>query len=82
MNNNRVFISYRRDGGDITAKLVSEALKNRGYKTFYDYDTLKGGVFLFSQHESFYSQIINNIKMFNLLYLNVFYLLNIKILIF
>lgn len=45
MNNNQVFISYRRDGGDITAKLVSEALKNRGYKTFYDYDTLKGGVF-------------------------------------
>lgn len=45
MNNNHVFISYRRDGGDITAKLVSEALKNRGYQTFYDYDTLKGGVF-------------------------------------
>lgn len=41
----RIFLSYRRDGGDITAKLISEALKNRGYSTFYDYDALKGGVF-------------------------------------
>lgn len=45
MDYHRIFISYRRDGGDITAKLISEALKNQGYTTFYDYDALKGGVF-------------------------------------
>ena len=43
--NHRIFISYRRDGGDITAKLISEALKNRGYHTFYDFDALKGWLF-------------------------------------
>ena len=41
----KIFISYRRAGGDVTAKLISEALKNRGHKTFYDYDAIKGGVF-------------------------------------
>ena len=41
----QIFISYRRDGGDTTAKLVCEALKNKGYTVFYDYDSLKGGVF-------------------------------------
>ena len=42
---NLIFISYRREGGDVTAKLISEALKNRGYVTFYDYDGMKGGMF-------------------------------------
>lgn len=42
---NQIFISYRRDGGDVTAKLICEALKNKGYSVFYDYDSLKGGVF-------------------------------------
>lgn len=41
----QIFISYRRDGGDITAKLICEALKNKGYTVFYDFDSLKGGVF-------------------------------------
>ena len=41
----QIFISYRRTGGDITAKLVCEALKNRGFSVFYDYDALKGGFF-------------------------------------
>ncbi len=41
----QVFISYRRAGGDVTAKLICEALKNRGYTVFYDYDALKGGFF-------------------------------------
>ena len=45
MSYHRIFISYRRKGGDVSAKLVSEALKNRGYTTFYDYDALKGGTF-------------------------------------
>ena len=43
--NDQIFISYRRDGGDVTAKLICEALKNKGYTVFYDYDSLKGGVF-------------------------------------
>lgn len=42
---NRIFISYRRKGADVTAKLISETLKNKGYSTFYDYDGLKGGTF-------------------------------------
>ncbi len=41
----QIFISYRRDGGDTTAKLICETLKNRGYTVFYDFDTLKGGYF-------------------------------------
>ena len=41
----KIFISYRRDGGDVTAKLISEALKTRGFSVFYDYDSLKGGAF-------------------------------------
>ena len=43
--NYQIFISYRRDGGDAIAKLICEALKNKGYTVFYDYDSLKGGVF-------------------------------------
>lgn len=42
---NQIFISYRRTGGDITAKLICEALKNKGYSVFYDYDSLKSGYF-------------------------------------
>lgn len=41
----QIFISYRREGGDMAAKLICEALKNRGYSVFYDYDALKGGPF-------------------------------------
>ena len=41
----QIFISYRRDGGDVTAKLICETLKNKGYSVFYDYDALKGGIF-------------------------------------
>ena len=41
----QIFISYRRNGGDVAAKLICEALKNRGYTVFYDYDSLKGGTF-------------------------------------
>ena len=43
--NEQVFISYRREGGDITAKLICESLKNSGYTVFYDYDSLSGGYF-------------------------------------
>ena len=41
----QIFISYRRSGGDVTAKLICESLKNRGYTVFFDYDALKGGPF-------------------------------------
>lgn len=41
----QVFISYRRDGGDVTAKLICESLKNHGYSVFYDFDSLSGGYF-------------------------------------
>ena len=41
----QVFISYRREGGDVTAKLICEALKNHGYTVFFDYDSISGGFF-------------------------------------
>lgn len=41
----QVFISYRRVGGDVTAKLICESLKSRGYKVFYDYDSINNGRF-------------------------------------
>ena len=41
----QIFISYRREDGDFTAKLICEALKNRGYTVFYDYDSLHDGYF-------------------------------------
>ncbi|MBO5270970.1 MAG: TIR domain-containing protein [Clostridia bacterium] len=41
----QIFISYRRDGGDVTAKLICEALKNKGYTVFYDHDSIGGGLF-------------------------------------
>ncbi|MBQ9746630.1 MAG: leucine-rich repeat protein [Clostridia bacterium] len=41
----QIFVSYRRDGGDVTAKLICEALKNAGYTVFYDYDSISGGYF-------------------------------------
>lgn len=36
-----VFISYRREGGEQTALLISEFLKRKGYRTFFDIDTLR-----------------------------------------
>ena len=41
----QIFISYRRSGGDIYAKSICEALKNRGYTVFYDIDSISGGYF-------------------------------------
>jgi len=41
----QVFISYRRDGGDVTAKLICESLKARGYSVFYDVDSINRGHF-------------------------------------
>ena len=41
----QVFGSYRRTGGDVSAKLIAEALKNQGFTVFYDFDSLHGGYF-------------------------------------
>lgn len=40
-----IFISYRRDGGDMTAMYFYQALKERGYKVFYDLEVLRAGKF-------------------------------------
>lgn len=40
-----IFISYRRDGGDMSAMHVYEALKDRGYDVFYDIEMLRSGKF-------------------------------------
>ncbi len=33
---NKIFISYRRDGGDVLAQLLYERLTKDGYDVFYD----------------------------------------------
>lgn len=40
-----IFISYRRDGGEQSAKTIYDRLKDKGYKTFYDVETLRSGEF-------------------------------------
>ncbi len=47
MNNNQqdVFISYRRAGGNILARLIYEILKQKRYSVFFDYESLSSGVF-------------------------------------
>ncbi len=45
MMNCDVFISYRRDGGDMTAMHIYQALKERGYNVFYDLEVLRAGKF-------------------------------------
>ena len=40
-----VFISYRRDGGDMAAMYFYRALKDRGYRVFYDLEVLRSGKF-------------------------------------
>ncbi|MBO5779419.1 MAG: leucine-rich repeat protein [Clostridia bacterium] len=42
----QIFISYRRMGGDVTAKLICESLKSHGYTVFYDHDSIHGGYFV------------------------------------
>ena len=43
--NYQVFISYRREGGDIMARLLYEVLSDRGYRVFYDRETMRTGRF-------------------------------------
>ncbi len=43
--NYQVFLSYRRDGGEAMAQLLHNSLVERGYKVFYDIESLKSGPF-------------------------------------
>lgn len=40
-----IFISYRRDGGDMTAHIIYERLSKMGYSVFQDIETLRSGKF-------------------------------------
>lgn len=50
-----IFISYRRDGGDITAGRIADRLKQQGYRVFLDVESLRSGDF----NEQLYSVIEN-----------------------
>lgn len=41
----QIFVSYRRDGGEALACLISERLKQQGFETFYDVESLRSGKF-------------------------------------
>lgn len=53
MNKYDIFISYRRDGGDITAGRIADRLKQQGYRVFLDVESLRSGNF----NEQLYSVI-------------------------
>ena len=57
-----VFISYRRDGGDGTAKHLRDALTEKGYKVFLDVESLRSGPFNTALYE-----VIENVKDFVLI---------------
>lgn len=40
-----VFISYRRDGGQETARILRDSLTERGYRVFFDLESLRSGSF-------------------------------------
>ena len=40
-----IFISYRRKGGEIMARLLYVMLEERGYSVFYDRESLRTGRF-------------------------------------
>jgi len=40
-----VFICYRRDGGEYTAKILHDKLTDLGYKVFFDVESLRSGQF-------------------------------------
>ena len=40
-----VFISYRRSGGRDKARLLYKELEGRGYKCFFDFNSLQNGEF-------------------------------------
>ncbi|MBR3767768.1 MAG: toll/interleukin-1 receptor domain-containing protein [Clostridia bacterium] len=44
-NNYEIFISYRRNGGDLLAKLLYETLLHKKYSVFFDHESLSAGIF-------------------------------------
>lgn len=40
-----IFISYRRDGGEVTARILRDSLVERGYRVFFDVESLRSGAF-------------------------------------
>ena len=40
-----IFISYRRDGGQETARILRDSLAERGYRVFFDVESLRSGAF-------------------------------------
>lgn len=40
-----IFISYRRDGGEYTAKILRDQLEEKGYRVFFDVESLRSGDF-------------------------------------
>lgn len=40
-----IFISYRRSGGQETARILRDTLTERGYKVFFDVESLRAGAF-------------------------------------
>lgn len=52
-----IFISYRRDGGETLACLLTDRLRQLGYTVFYDVESLRSGMF----NEKLY-EVIENCK--------------------
>ena len=44
-NKYQIFISYRRDGGEDLARLMEYKLTERGFKVFFDVESLRSGAF-------------------------------------
>ena len=40
-----IFISYRRDGGESTARIIRDKLTEQGYRVFLDVESLRSGDF-------------------------------------
>lgn len=45
MKKNNIFISYRRDGGEYTARMLHDKLTQLGYRVFYDIESMRSGDF-------------------------------------
>ncbi|MBR5187568.1 MAG: toll/interleukin-1 receptor domain-containing protein, partial [Clostridia bacterium] len=45
MKKSSIFISYRREGGEFTAKILNDRLTSLGYSVFFDLETLRSGDF-------------------------------------
>ena len=41
----QIFISYRREGGDVLAGRLHERFTRMGYRVFYDIESLRSGDF-------------------------------------